>query len=401
MPYNPSPIEGKQHQIREMMYNRIIAAFPNKANSPDLLYGDIEAVYYDLLNSKSISIDDYAHTSKRVYLDNYLTSNVSHTTALKNAIAASAGKTLVIGSTPLTLVDVIDIALDDVSVDARGSSLTLVDDGSATGRIIRFINCSRGSWIGGKITQTASSRTGVYGLLSASNVQDLTVDSPICIGGSSTSFYGELMNGFLLHNIRGRDSKADGIHISRGSKNGHISSPRITNAADDAVAIVSVNTQAQCENITISNPIVNSLVTLGAGVAFVGPKNCSLIGGIIDDPVSSGVKITDDTVTGTHVPSNITVTGTRVRAVTDGYVIGNSTDVTMNNVSSDGGTGVGILLSGATRAHVVGGKIRGHADVGVFSTGGSGNNLIGVDLRGNTGGASAGTTHTLTSCITV
>lgn len=375
------------------------------ANSANLVNAPADSAVQTLVNAENSLTrgalnGKYARSSGRIYLDNYLLSGVSHTTALKNAIGASAGKVLVLGGTALTIEDIIEITGDDITIDARGSSIALTDDGTATGRIVRFTNCARASWIGGKISQTAATRSGVYGLLTAVNCTDLLIDSPVIIGGSSTAFYGETLNGFTLRNIRARDSKADGIHIARGSKNGSIASPHIIGAGDDGVAIVSHTTHAQCENISVTDPVVRNLVTLGAGVAFVGPKNCSLTGGIIDDPISSGVKVTNDAVAGTHLPSDITITGTRVRAVTDGFVVGNATDVTLSNVSSAGGSGVGFLLSTATRAHIVGGKVRGHTDVGVYSTGGAANNLIGVDLRGNTGGATAGTAHTLTNCLT-
>lgn len=345
-----------------------------------------------------------AQGSGRIYLASYMGSGISHTTALKNAVAASAGKMLVLGSTALTIEDVIQISADDVTIDARGAVITLVDNGTAEGRIIRFLNCARPTWLGGTINQPAPARAGVYGLLTAVNCQDLTIDSPTIIGGSSTSVFGQQLNGFMLRNIRSRGSKADGIHISRGSTDGHIVSPLVVAAQDDAIAIVSVmadgaTTYSQCARIAITDPIVRNLTVLGSGIAIVGPKDVTVTGGVIDDPVDAGVKVVTDTVAGTHAPSDISITGLRVRSCTDSFRIGDATDVTIENVTGLGGSGLGFYLANATRAHIVGGKVRGHTDVGVYSTGGAGNNLIGVDLRGNSA-PSAGVAHTLTSCVT-
>lgn len=120
MTYNPLPIEGKQHQIREMMYNRIVSAFPNKANSPDLLYGDIEALYYEYLNAGLLPVDSatkaeldktYARIGATgLYVDPKMSTTASateNTTAINTAMAtaSSVGATVFIPAGTYNLND--------------------------------------------------------------------------------------------------------------------------------------------------------------------------------------------------------------------------------------------------------------------------------------------------------
>lgn len=140
MSYNPLPIEGKQHQIREMMYNRIISAFPEKVNSPDLLYGDIEAVYYEYLNAGLLPDPTYALKGNTVYVESFRDGVRTDKEIITAAFAAlQAGGSLKFGQGK-TYVVTTGSAYDltskpNVLIDGQGA---IIDGSAVTGTILQI-----------------------------------------------------------------------------------------------------------------------------------------------------------------------------------------------------------------------------------------------------------------------
>jgi hypothetical protein len=100
----------------------------------------------------------------------------------------------------------------------------------------------------------------------------------ITITGSAGA--GVLLDGasnFVLNQVTVRDSRADGIHMTRGSNHGQVNNPLTERTGDDGVAVVSYGPQfgvndPPCHNITIESPVVNG-TTFGHGVTVRGGEN--------------------------------------------------------------------------------------------------------------------------------
>ena len=355
-----------------------------------------------------------AYTRKdRVHVTDYLTSpRIPGTTDDTAAFLAArdaltTGDTLVIAPGQYKVGQVVQFTLDDLTIDARGAVIELVDDGTAEGVNFRAKDCQHFVWLGGRITQTAAARTGVYGLLSLFNVTGALVDAVTTIGGSSAGIFTSGGGGHVYNAPTVRDTKADGIHISRGTSDVVIESATVSNVGDDAIAIVAILTNGgatypQIKNVTVSNPKVNGASTnLGSGVVFIGCADCILTGGVIRGMPAAGVKFSADSVAGaTMNASNIAVTGTLARECNVGFSAGQSDDCTITGVQSINNSDSGLSIVSATRLHVVGGKYRGNAGFGVYEASGTGNTIIGADLRGNTLNASQVASAVLTSCVT-
>lgn len=347
----------------------------------------------------------------KVYVTDYLSaSRVPGTTDdtagfMAARSAAAAGKTLVIPPGMYKVSDIVEFTNDSVTVEARGAVINLIDDGTAEGVNFRASG-DNFTWLSGTLTQVAAARTGVYGLISLFGVNESRIEALTTIGGSSGGVYAEGGSEHIYDACHVRDTKADGIHISRGTIGVTINSPVVTNVQDDAIAIVSVlttgpTTHPQIKNVTINNPRVTGSTLLGSGVVFIGVADCALNGGVVSGMVAAGAKVTKDDAAGaTMNASNVSITGTIFRNCDTGVSVGNSDDCTLTGIQGINNTDSGLAIVLANRLHVVGGKFRGNTGFGVYEASGTGNNVVGADLRGNTAGASQLASAVLTSCVT-
>jgi hypothetical protein len=348
-----------------------------------------------------------------VYIDSYFSANrvagsTDDTAALRNAITAAAGKTLVIGANTLRIFQNVEI-ISGLTIDMRGGTINCVDDGSTTGVGIWAHDFSGLTWLGGTLLQTAASRTSVYGVLRIERVNNVLVDSLTVNGGSSC---GVFVIGGQYHQYRSvsiSNTKADGIHISRGSSDIQILNPTVVNSGDDGIGIVAITTEPTdstktypvIKRVVITDPIITGLTAVGGGVSFVGSQDCTLRGGIIDTVPTGGVKVTNDSPAGAPQPAiNNSILGTVVKNARNGYSVGVSTDTQITGGSASSCSDSGISVVGATRLLVSGGKYRGNAGFGFYEASGTSNNIIGADLRGNTAGAFQASSAVQTSCIT-
>lgn len=148
MTYNPLPIEGKQHQIREMMYNRIVSAFPSKANSPDLLYGDIEALYYEYLN-------------EGLLVETGLPSRLSDET-LQNTFIKPLAKSTIGNLSPMTYINVNDFGAVGNNTGDQTAAIQAAIDAAGSGGVVRLAHgavyrCTSGLTVPAWTTIEASS----------------------------------------------------------------------------------------------------------------------------------------------------------------------------------------------------------------------------------------------------
>ena len=62
---------------------------------------------------------------------------------------------------------------------------------------------------------------------------------------------------FRLEDVTVKDTRADGIHLSQGSRSGQVLRPRLSGTGDDGVAVVSyLQDGAPCRDIRVDNPVV-------------------------------------------------------------------------------------------------------------------------------------------------
>ena len=83
-----------------------------------------------------------------------------------------------------------------------------------------------------------------------------------------------------------------------------------------------------------------------------------------------------------------------------GFLIGDSTDVTITGGTARNGADSGIAPLGSTRTYVTGTKARSNAGFGVYESSGTGNAVTACDIGGNTAGASQVASAVLTACKT-
>ncbi len=282
-----------------------------------------------------------------------------------------------------------------------------IDDGTAAGVRILATGCSRFSWTAGTIKQHAGTRTGVYGLLHLQNVAASLVDVVTIIGGSSTGIFIAGGAHHTLRNITVRDTLADGVHVSRGATDVTIAVPTVVNSGDDAIGIIAVTdepTTAQTyqvvKRVIISDAQISGMTAVGGGISIVGADTVSICGGVIDGIPTGGIKITDDAPAGVpQLARNVTVNGTIVRNAENGLSIGIAERCQVIGVQAVDNREAGVATVGATQLLVTGGQFSGN-QFGIYEASGTGNHVIGADLRGNSLGPSQVSSAVLMSCIT-
>jgi hypothetical protein len=122
------------------------------------------------------------------------------------------------------------------------------------------------------------------------DVDTFTWEDLESIGSRDAQFFVSGVNSGIVRNVIGRQSFADGFHISNGSKNVTVDGVQIFNPGDDGVAVVSyTNDFRLCSNIRISRiGVVNSLAR---GVSIVGGTNIRYTGVNVNRCRGAGIYI--------------------------------------------------------------------------------------------------------------
>lgn len=327
------------------------------------------------------------------------------TTALQAKITAAAGGLLFIPAGTYKVSSTLDVS-SNTTIVAYGATIDVLDDGSAAGRMFRLNSVSNVRIYGLKITSSnAAARTQLYGPLALFGGTDVRLIDVEVASSAGVGIYVQQTQRLWITRAHVHGTYADGIHVSRGAQDVWITDPHVYATGDDAIAVVSYNTHSQITRVAIINPVVRDLVgSLGSGIALVGPKHVTVVGGVISSlagTVVSGVKVVNDNVAGTHTPNDVNVIGTHVRAVSRGFSIGTSSDVLLSGVSATACTDSGAQIIGATRAVISSGKFNNNTAFGVYDDGAAGGgHIIGCDLRNNGSGPYGGSPATVSSCIT-
>lgn len=111
-----------------------------------------------------------------------------------------------------------------------------------------------------------------------------------------------------ITNCRVRDTLADGIHMTNGSKWIRVENCTNTNTGDDLIAVISKTTQTNvCTGITITDNVVSSNVW-GRGITVCGGTNVTVRNNTITSPSGGGIRIASDSSYDHRAVSGIAVT---------------------------------------------------------------------------------------------
>ncbi|MFD0671341.1 right-handed parallel beta-helix repeat-containing protein [Cohnella sp. GCM10027633] len=171
------------------------------------------------------------------------------------------------------------------------------------------------------------------------------------------------VNGGQIRNNTVKDTLADGIHITGGSRNIKVLDNRLSGTGDDAIAVVSYLSQPTVAgNVEIRGNAIRD--SYSRGIANVGGEQVQIIGNTIEGTSSSGILVDEDLHYDTFAPR-----GTRIE---------------MNVVERAGlfgtkrGNVFGIEVApGAGETSIVGNRVAGGADRGISIASG------GTIVRGN------------------
>lgn len=170
--------------------------------------------------------------------------------------------------------DVLVVRVPGVRVTGPGTLLATNETRSAV-----FVNADGVRLDGGLVLRMAltTQRYHAYeqmklriGRRAGVSVQDVLVD-----GSAAAGVYVGGASGFSLVDLSVRNTRADGIHMTEGSRDGVVTRPTITNSGDDGVAVVSYAADtAPVQNIRVQSPRVLG-TAWGRGLSVVGGSDIS------------------------------------------------------------------------------------------------------------------------------
>lgn len=120
-------------------------------------------------------------------------------------------------------------------------------------------------------------------------IRNITVDGSAAAG---ILMYGA--SNYLIEDVEVKNTLADGIHSTFGSRDGTINRPVMRNIGDDAVAVVSyTKDNAISRNITVDSPKLYGQ-THGRGFTVVGGDNVTYKNVYVEDSSSAGLYVSSE-----------------------------------------------------------------------------------------------------------
>ncbi|WP_222192780.1 glycosyl hydrolase family 28-related protein [Modestobacter italicus] len=114
---------------------------------------------------------------------------------------------------------------------------------------------------------------------------------------------------FLLDRVIVSDSRADGIHMSNGARDGRVVSPVTNRTGDDGVAVVSYRSDGVVSaRIQVTSPTVNG-TTWGRGISVVGGNDISYTDVTIRDTDAAAVYLGSEAEYDTYPSQRVLVRG--------------------------------------------------------------------------------------------
>ena len=139
--------------------------------------------------------------------------------------------------------------------------------------------------------------------LHTKNADNVRIRNVVIDGANSAGMLFNNMTNFVIENCVVRNTKADGIHITNGCKNGIVQNNFAYNVGDDGIACVSyLEKGSQVENVVILNNIVDT--TNARGISNIGSKNITIKNNNINGTNSAGIIVAHESGYNTYSPVN-------------------------------------------------------------------------------------------------
>lgn len=140
-----------------------------------------------------------------------------------------------------------------------------------------------------------------------------TVDHVTIIGSAASGVFVSGVDGFRIDSVTIRGTRADGIHLTAGSRNGQVVNVTSDQTGDDAVAVVSYTADSEtCHDINISQVRVAS-TRWGRGITVVGGSRIAIREFDVANTNAAGIYIASEGEPYfTQSVADVTVVGGRV-----------------------------------------------------------------------------------------
>lgn len=197
------------------------------------------------------------------------------TVALRRALSeVAAGSTLTFarGRTYLH-ADVLTLAVADVVLSGGGTLLATAEERSAL-RIEAADVTVDGLTLAIRRTTRRWDSPDQHRLYAGSS-RRLVIRGVTVTGSAASGIFLADVDDFRLEDVAVRDTRADGVHLTKGSRNGTVVRPRLSGTGDDGLAVVSYLEDGEpCRAIRVESPVVRGTKG-GRGVSVVGGEDVS------------------------------------------------------------------------------------------------------------------------------
>ncbi|MFN8073381.1 MAG: right-handed parallel beta-helix repeat-containing protein [Mycobacterium sp.] len=188
--------------------------------------------------------------------------------------ALKPGETLVLEQRVYAHSGVITVRVPGVRIDGNGATLQATNDETSALLVaadgVQVANLTLTAPTDGKRWEGLDQHKLVL------RGNRATVDHVTIIGSAAAGVFVYGVDGFRIDSMSIRATRADGIHITAGSRNGQVANVSAEQTGDDAVAVVSYTADsALCHHIDISQVHVAS-TRWGRGITVVGGSNVAI-----------------------------------------------------------------------------------------------------------------------------
>jgi polygalacturonase len=179
-----------------------------------------------------------------------------------------------------------------------------------------WVEADRVTVSGITLTSAATERGGTWDdtKLLVKGSTGVVVDGVTVRGSRSAGIFVDSSSAFTLRDVVVEDTRADGIHITRGSSDGLVERATVRRSGDDGIAVVSYRADAVTRGITIHSPRVETTVW-GRGLSVVGGTGVRMSDVFVDSSDAAAVFVASEAGWNTHPVSDVVVErGTVVNA---------------------------------------------------------------------------------------
>lgn len=240
--------------------------------------------------------------------------------------------------------------------------ISLVDDGTASGRSFKATGKTNIIIEDVEITCIGyAGRTQVVGLMYYKQCTNCHLKNVRVHDGPGQGILFLLSTectttGHTVYNM-----EADGIHVSRESKNCSVTNGTVYNCKDDHISIVSYGESegvpiSYCENIIVSGNNIGPNDTNGSGITVIGGQDITISGNTIKESAATGIKVEDDQAVNvdSHYNKRINIYGNTIES--PGQVVGT-------------GAQHGILFKNCRQVNIFGNTIYNSPSYGIYGNG--------------------------------